>query len=81
MKKFGYVFCGGKVYKKCERVKYSYCYKCEMEVFINSLVVNEIFKDRLFKDMRKVSEIFFNLYCEVIRFFCVDYNLIEVNDG
>ena len=65
----------------CERAKYSYRYKCEMEVFINSLAANETFKDRLLKDMRKVSEILSNPHCEVIRPLCVDYNLIEVNDG
>ena len=31
--------------------------------------------------MRKVIEILSNPYCEVIRPLCVDYNLIEVNDG
>ena len=56
-------------------------YKCEMEVFINSLAANETLKDRLLKDMRKVSEILSNPHCEVIRPLCVDYNLIEVNDG
>ncbi|XP_074625640.1 uncharacterized protein LOC141883884, partial [Acropora palmata] len=81
MKKLGYALYGGKVYKKCERAKYSYWYKCEMEAFINSLAANETFKDRLLKDMRKVSEILSNPHCEVIRPLCVDYNLIEVNDG
>ena len=81
MKKLGYALCGGKVYKKCERAKYSYRYKCEMKVFINSLAANETFKDRLLKDMRKVSEILSNPHCEVIRPLFVDYNLIEVNDG
>ena len=81
MKKLGYALYGGKVYKKCERAKYSYWYKCEMEAFINSLAANETFKDRLLKDMRKVSEIFSNPHCKVIRPLCVDYNLIEVNDG
>ena len=56
-------------------------YKCEMEAFINSLAANETFKDRLLKDMRKVSEILSNPHCEVTRPLCVDYNLIEMNDG
>ena len=51
MKKLGYALCGGKVYKKCERAKYSYRYKCEMEVFINSLAANKTFKDRLGHEM------------------------------
>ena len=81
MKKLGYALCGGKVYKKCERAKYSCRYKCQMEVFINSLAANKTFKDRLLKDMRKVSEILSNPHCEVMRPLCVYYNLIEVNDG
>ena len=84
MKKLGYPLYSGKVYKKCrvrERARYSYWYKCEMEAFINTLAANETFKDRLLKDMRKVIEILSNPYCEVIRPLCVDYNLIEVNNG
>ena len=50
-----------------------------MEAFNNSLAANETFKDRLLKDMRKVSEILSNPHCKVIRPLCVDYNLIEVN--
>ena len=48
-----------------------------MEAFINRLAANETFKDRLLKDMRKVSEILFNPHCEVIRPLCVHYNLID----
>ena len=81
MKKLGYALYGGRVYKKCERARYSYWYKCEMEAFINTLAANETFKDRLLKDMRKVIEILSNPHCEVIRPLCVDYNLIKVNDG
>lgn len=81
MKRLGYVLYGGKVYKKCDKVKYIYFYKCEVEVFVNSLVVNEFFKVWFLKDMKKVIDILVNLYCEVIWLFCVDYNLIEVNDG
>ena len=41
MKKLGYALYGGRVYKKCERARYSYWYKCEMEAFINTLAANE----------------------------------------
>ena len=41
MKKLGYALYGGKVNKKCERAKYSYWYKCEMEAFINSLAASK----------------------------------------
>ena len=45
------------------------------------MAANELFKARLLKDMKRVIEILANPFCEVIRPLCVDYNLIEVNDG
>jgi len=81
MKRLGYALYGGKVYKKCDKAKYTYSYKCEVEAFVNSLAANELFKARLLKDMKKVIVILANPHCEVIRPLCVDYNLIEVNEG
>ena len=81
MKRLGYALYGGKVYKKCDKAKYTYSFKCEVEAFVNSLAANELFKARLLKDMKKVIEILANPHCQVIRPLCVDYNLIEVNDG
>ena len=81
MKRLGYALYGGKVYKKRDKAKYTYSYKCEVEAFVNSLAANELFKARLLKDMKKVIDILANPHCEVIRPLCVDYNLIEVNEG
>jgi len=81
MKRLGYALYGGKVYKKCDKAKYTYSYKCEVEALVNSLAANESFKARLLKDMKKVIDILANSHCEVIRPLCVDYNLIDVNDG
>ena len=75
MKKLGYTLYGGKVYKKCDKAKYTYSYKCEVEAYVNGLAANELFKARLLKD------ILANPFCEVIRPLRVDYNLTEVNDG
>ena len=69
------------MYKKCDKAKYTYSYKCEVEAYVNGLAANELFKARLLKDMKRVIEILANPFCEVIRPLCVDYNLIEVNDG
>ena len=66
MKKLGYAFYGGKVYKKCDRAKYRYSYKCEVEAYVNGLAANELFKARLLKDMKRVIEILANPFCEVI---------------
>ena len=81
MKRLGYTLYGGKVYKKCDKAKYTYSYKCKVEAFINSFAANDSFKARLLKDMKKVIDIRANPHCEVIQPLCVDYNLIEVNNG
>ena len=81
MKRLGYALYGGKVYKKCDKAKYTYSYTCEVEAFVNSFAANKSFKARLLKDTKKVIDILANPLCEVIRPLCVDYNLIKVNDG
>ena len=81
MKKLGYALYGGKVYKKCDKAKYTYSYKCEVEAYVNGVAASEAFKARLLKDMKRVIEILANPFCEVIRPLRVHYNLIEVNDG
>ena len=81
MKKLRYALYGGKAYKKCDKAKYTYSYKCKVEAYVNGLAANELFKARLLKDMKRVIEILANPFCEVIRSLRVDYNLIEVNDG
>ena len=58
---------GGKGYKKCDKAKYTYSYKCEVEAYVNGLAANELFKARLLKDMKRVIEILANPFCEVNR--------------
>ena len=81
IKRLGYALYNGKVYKKCDRAKYTYTYKCNVEAFVHSLAGNEFFKARLLKDMKKIIDTLANPYCEVIRPLTVDYNLIEVSNG
>ena len=57
MKRLGYALYGGKVYKKCDKAKYTYSHKCDVEAFVNSLAANKPFKARLLKDMKKVIDI------------------------
>ena len=47
MKKMEYAFFCGKVYKKFPSAVYTYCHKCEVRAFLNSLAANEFFKARL----------------------------------
>ena len=54
MKKLGYVLYAGKVYKKCDKARYTYWYKCQVEAFVKTLAANQSFKARLLKDMKKV---------------------------
>ena len=81
MKKMEYALFGGKMYKKVPSAKYTFSYKCEVCVFINSLAANEFFKAPLLKDMRKIIDILSDPDCEVIRLISIDYNLIEVDGG
>ena len=81
MKKLGYALTVARCTRNATRQKYTYSYKCEAEAYVNGLAANELFKARLLKDMKRVIEILANPFCEVIRPLCVDYNLIEVNDG
>ena len=54
MKKLGYALYGGKVYKKSDKAKYTYLYKCKVEAYVNGLAANELFKARQLKDMKRV---------------------------
>ena len=81
MKKMEYALFRGKIYKKVPMAMYTYAYKCEVRVFIDSLAANEFFKARLLKDMRKIIDILSDPDCEVVRPISIEYNLIEVNGG
>ena len=81
MKTLGYALYRGNVYKKDDRAKFSFSFKCSPREFVNSLAANDNFKARLVKDMRKVIEILSDPYCEVIRPLVIEYDLIEVMRG
>ena len=81
MKKLDYALHRGQIYRKEPASRYTYLYKCEPRAFVNSLAANEFFKGRLLKDMKRVTDILSDPYCEVIRPITIDYDLIEVNDG
>ena len=42
MKKLVYALYGGKVYKKCDKAKYTYSKKWEVETYVNGLAANEL---------------------------------------
>ena len=80
MKRLGYALYNGRVYKKCDKTKYTCVYKCNVEAFAHSLAGNK-FQSQAFEryeeQHRHPSKTL--LRVEVIRPLTVDYNLIEVN--
>ena len=81
MEKLSYATYRGKVYKKEVPAKYTYSYKCEPRVFLNTLATNEFFKSRLIRHLKKVIELLGDPYCEFFRPLMIDYDLIEVDGG
>ena len=60
---------------------YSYSNKCEARAFVNTLATNEFFKSRLIREIKKVTDLLVDPYCEMFTTLTVDYDLIEVNNG
>ena len=79
MKRLNYSLHRGAVYKRYEGAIYTFSFKCDVKVFINSLAANKSFKSRLLKDMKRVIDLLAEPDCEVIRPIVNDYNLIEVS--
>ena len=49
MQRLQYASYRGKVYKRDERSKYTYSYKCEARAFVSHLACNEFFKSRSYE--------------------------------
>ena len=81
MEKLNYPSYRGNVSKKETRAKYTYSYKCEAKPFLNSLATNEYFKSRLIRQIRNVTNLLADPYCELFRPLTIDYNLIEVDNS
>ena len=65
MKSLQYASYRGKIYKKDNRSRFTFSYKCEPRAFMNSLASNEFFKSRLLRDMKKDIELLGDPYCEL----------------
>ena len=65
MKSLQYASYRGKIYKKGNRSRFTFSYKCEPRAFMNSLASNEFFKSRLLRDMKKDIELLGDPYCEL----------------
>jgi len=81
LKKLNYGYREGDVYKKHPKSKYTYFRLCSMESFLNSLLGNAQFKDRLLSNMGKLQVILRHPDCQAISQFEIDRDLVEVNEG
>ena len=72
MNRLGYASYRGKVNKKDSQSKYTYSYKCVARAFVNTLVTNEVVKSRLIREMKKVTELLADPYCELFAPLTVD---------
>ena len=81
MGKLDYGTYRGKIYKRDARSMFTFSYKCEARVFVNTLATNERFKSRMLPQMKRVIELLSDPYCELFRPLTVDYDLIEVSKG
>ena len=81
LKKLGYALHRGDIYKKVSGAKYSFAFMCNVKTFLNSLMGNDSFKDRLVKHITRVLLILSDPDNCVIRQLEIDQNLVEVNGG
>jgi len=81
MAKLSYACRGGDVYKKHPQSKYSYYRLCSMESFLNSLLGNKYFKDRLMTHMSKLQAILKHPECQAIAQIVINRDLVEVKNG
>ena len=81
LKKLGYALHRGDIYKKVSGAKYSFAFMCNVKTFLNSLMGNDSFKDRLIKHITRVLPILSDPDNCVIRQLEIDQDLVEVNGG
>ena len=55
----------GKIYKRDARSMFTFSYKCEARVFVNTVATNERFKSRMLPQMKRVIELLSDPYCEL----------------
>lgn len=81
LKKLQYAYREGDVFKRQPGSKFTYSRLCTMDSFLNSLLGNAHFKDRLLTYMSKLQSILRHPDCQAITQIEVDRDLVEVNDG
>ena len=81
LKKLSYAYRAGDVYKRHPQSQFTYYRLCTMESFLNSLLGNAYFKDRLLNHMAKLLAILKHPDCRAISQIDIDRDLVEVNDG
>ena len=81
LRKLNYAVYRGEVYKMTTKSQFTYQYLCNMKTFLNNLMGNEAFKDRLVQHIQRVLPILSEPESSVIPQLKVNRDLIEVQGG
>ena len=78
MKKLNFAYREGDVFKRQPQSKYTFTRVCSVESFLNSLLGNAYFKDRLLTYMPRMQAILKHPDCQAIPQIEIDRDLVEV---
>ena len=81
LRKLNYAVFRGEVYKMTTKSQFTYQYLCNMKTFLNNLMGNEAFKDRLVQHIQRVLPILSEPENSIIPQLKVNRDLIEVQGG
>ena len=81
LKKLCYAYRAGYVYKRHPKSKLTYYRLCSIDSFLNSLLGNSVFKDRLLTHMPKLQAILKHPECQAIAQIDIDRDIVEVDEG
>jgi len=78
MKKLNYAYREGDIFKLNPKSRTTFTRLCSMETFLNSLLGNAYFKDRLLTHMAKLQSVLKHPDCQAITQIEIDKDLVEV---
>ena len=81
LRKLKYAIYRGEVYKMAAKSQFTFQYLCGMKTFLNNLMGNDAFKDRLVQHIQRVLPILSEPESSVIPQLKINRDLIEVQGG
>ena len=81
LRKLNYAIYRGEIYKMAAKSQFTFHYLCSMKTFLNNLMGNDAFKDRLVQHMQRVLPILREPESSVIPQLKINRDLIEVRGG